>query len=56
VQTPADERALLWVLSLSDGDSSLREIALRSGLKYPVIRRAAERLEHAGLLAVAEQP
>lgn len=55
VQTPADERALLWVLNLSDGDSSLRDIALRSGLTYPVIRRAAERLEHAGLLAIAEQ-
>lgn len=52
VHTDADERALLWVLNLSDGECSLQEIATRSGLTYTVIRRAAERLEHAGLLAV----
>jgi len=51
VETPDDERALLWVLNQSDGESSLLDIARRSGLRYPVIRRAAERLENAGLLA-----
>jgi aminopeptidase-like protein len=51
VETPDDERALLWVLNQSDGESSLLDIASRSGLRYPVIRRAAERLENAGLLA-----
>ena len=51
VATPDDERALLWVLNQSDGESSLLDIARRSGLRYPVIRRAAERLENAGLLA-----
>ncbi len=54
VQSPDDERALLWVLNLSDGDASLLDIATRSGLGYPVIRRAAERLEQAELLALAE--
>jgi aminopeptidase-like protein len=51
VATPDDERALLWVLNQSDGDSTLLDIARRSGLPYPVIQRAAERLEQAGLLA-----
>jgi aminopeptidase-like protein len=50
VSSPDDERALLWVLNLSDGRASLLDIARRSGLRYPVIRRAAERLEGAGLL------
>ena len=51
VATPDDERALLWVLNQSDGDATLVDIATRSGIAYPVIRRAAERLEHAELLA-----
>jgi aminopeptidase-like protein len=50
VATPADERALLWVLNMSDGSSTLLDIARESGLGYPVVRRAAERLEEAGLL------
>jgi aminopeptidase-like protein len=54
VATPDDERALLWVLNLSDGDSSLLDIADRSGLPYAVVRRAAERLERAGLLAASD--
>lgn len=54
VDTPDDERALLWVLNLSDGHNSLAEIAERSGLHYPVIAWAAERLEQVGLLAVAK--
>lgn len=56
VSTPQDETALLWVLNLSDGTASLLEIADRSGIAYAVIRRAAERLEHAGLLAPAGDP
>ena len=48
-----DERALLWVLNLSDGRASLLDIAARSGLAYGVVLRAAERLEEAGLLSVA---
>jgi aminopeptidase-like protein len=53
VESPDDERALLWVLNLSDGSASLLDIATRSGIAYPVIRRAAERLEGASLLAPA---
>ena len=53
VATPADERALLWVLNQSDGETTLLEIARRSGLAYPVVRRAAERLERAKLLATS---
>ena len=55
VQSPDDERALLWVLNLSDGGASLIDIAVRSGLAYAVIRRAAERLAQAGLLAPADR-
>ena len=53
VESPDEERALLWVLNLSDGRASLLDIAARSGLPYAVILRAAERLEEAGLLAIA---
>lgn len=53
VATPDDERALLWVLNLSDGNSTLVNVARRSGLRYAVVRRAAERLEQAGLLTTA---
>jgi aminopeptidase-like protein len=53
VETPDDERALLWVLNQADGDHSLVEIAHSSGLGFPVIERAAERLERAGLLATS---
>ncbi len=44
--------AMLWVLNLSDGSSSLLDIAERSGLTFAVINAAAGRLEQAGLLAV----
>jgi aminopeptidase-like protein len=50
VATPDDERALLWVLNQSDGSTSLLDVARASGLRYPVVRRAAKRLEGAGLL------
>jgi aminopeptidase-like protein len=50
VETPEDERALLWVLNQSDGRSSLIDIARRSGLTYEAVARAAERLERAELL------
>jgi aminopeptidase-like protein len=53
VTTPAGERALLWVLNQSDGEASLVDIAVRSGIHYSEIRRAAERLEEVELLAPA---
>jgi aminopeptidase-like protein len=40
----------LWVLNSSDGRSTLLDVAGSSGLRYPVVRRAARRLEAAGLL------
>jgi aminopeptidase-like protein len=51
VATPDDERALLWVLNMSDGRSSLLDVARQSGLRYAIVQRAAERLERSGLLA-----
>lgn len=44
------ETALLWVLSLSDGEHDLIAIAERSGLRYEVVRRAAVALMDQGLL------
>jgi aminopeptidase-like protein len=55
VATPADERALLWVLSQSDGSRTLLQIADRSGLAFETIRRAADRLEEVGLVVDAPQ-
>jgi hypothetical protein len=37
--------------SQGDGRSTLLDVARSSGLRYPVVRRAEERLEQAGLLA-----
>lgn len=49
---PSDEiHARLWVLNQSDGRHSLLEIAERSGLRFALIRDAAEQLAAAGLLA-----
>lgn len=43
----ADEMALLWVLNMSDGTSSLLDISDRSGLKFDLIKQAADVLsEH----------
>ncbi|MGH7681890.1 MAG: DUF4910 domain-containing protein, partial [Candidatus Eiseniibacteriota bacterium] len=47
----SDEMAMLWVLSFSDGTRSLVDIADRSGLPFESIRRAADALEGAKLLA-----
>jgi len=38
------ELAMLWVLNLSDGSCSLLDIARRSGLKFEMIREAADAL------------
>ena len=49
--------ARLWVLNLSDGTNSLLDIADRSGLKFTIVRDAAELLHQVGLLAlVSEEP
>jgi aminopeptidase-like protein len=46
----AMEMALLWVLSFSDGRHDLLDIAIRSGIRFNQISRAAEALQAAGLL------
>ncbi len=45
-----DERALLWVLNLSDGGHGLLDIAARARLPFIAVSRAARRLVQAGLL------
>jgi aminopeptidase-like protein len=45
--------ARLWLLSLSDGEHSLLDIAERSGLPFSAIADAAELLSSGGLLAVS---
>ena len=44
------EAALLWLMSFSDGDHSLLDIATRAQLPFDVIREAALALERADLL------
>jgi aminopeptidase-like protein len=50
----AGEMAILWVLNLSDGQHDLLEIAVRSGIPFEQISRAADALQEAGLLELAE--
>ena len=50
VDRRATEMALLWVLSLSDGEWSLLDIARRAALPFDAIREAATALEHHELL------
>jgi aminopeptidase-like protein len=45
-----DEKALLWILNLSDGGASLLDIADRSGLAFVSIKTAADALVAHGLL------
>ena len=47
----AKELAMLWVLNLSDGHHDLFDIAIRSGAPFDQIRRAADALREANLLA-----
>jgi aminopeptidase-like protein len=42
--------ALLWVLNLSDGDYSLLDISVRSGLSFQTIKEAADALKKVDLL------
>jgi aminopeptidase-like protein len=51
----AQNMAMLWVLSLSDGSCSLFDIAQRAKTPFSVIISAAERLCDSGLLAPAVQ-
>ena len=44
------ELGYLWMLSQSDGEHSLLEVAHRSGLAYDALRSASRALVEAGLL------
>jgi aminopeptidase-like protein len=48
-----EQLAILWVLNQSDGSHTILDIAERSGLAFSDIRRAADALLEAGLLAEA---
>jgi aminopeptidase-like protein len=45
-----NELALLWVLNQSDGHNSLLDIAEKSGMNFPVILKAANKLREHNLL------
>ena len=49
------EMAMLWVLNLSDGRSTLLDIAERANLPFDVIRSAAGRLEEHGLVRPCDE-
>ena len=51
---PGFEMALLWVLNYSDGSHTLLDIAVRAGMPFPLVRRAAGVLREAALLAPAD--
>jgi aminopeptidase-like protein len=51
----AENLARLWVLNLSDGNSSLLDIAERSGLSFAAVRDAAVELAAHGLLTASER-
>jgi aminopeptidase-like protein len=53
ITPPGFEMALLWVLNYSDGDHTLLDIAVRAGMPFALVRRAAAALQDAGLLAPA---
>jgi aminopeptidase-like protein len=44
------EDAMFWVLNFSDGDHDLLDIAVRSGIEFQGISKAAELLREVGLL------
>ena len=52
--SPESEMSLLWVLNLSDGHSTLLDIAERSRLSFEAVRSAADTLRASGLLATCE--
>jgi len=51
----AAEMAILWVLNLSDGAHDLLDIAVRAGVPFDQISRAAEALGQSGLLGASSK-
>jgi aminopeptidase-like protein len=52
---PDHQRALLWVLNLSDGGHTLLDIAARANLPWVPVKRAARTLSLCGLLKAADR-
>jgi len=50
------ELAMLWVLNMSDGQSSLLDIADRSGVEFITIQKATEALQGAALITEVDEP
>jgi aminopeptidase-like protein len=50
------QMALLWMLSLSDGNHDTLDIAARAGIPLETLDRAAHRLQRAGLLEPLARP
>jgi len=50
------ERALLWVLNLSDGSHDLLDIAEKAGMRFTSVQEAAARLVHSQLLRPLDIP
>ncbi len=48
------QMGLLWVLNQSDGDTSLLQVAERSGLEFGLLAQCARDLEEAGLLVALD--
>jgi len=49
-QNETDYKALFWVLNLADGKNSLLDISNRSGIRFGIIKEAADALVDKGLL------
>lgn len=54
-QTPKFTEAVLWILNQSDGQNSLLDISIRSGLPFKDIRTAADALLEVNLLEKANK-
>lgn len=50
------QKALLWLLNMSDGQNSLLDIASRADLPWQAVKNAARALAEAGLLKLADKP
>lgn len=48
--TNINEQAIFWILNFSDGDHSLLDIAIKSGIKFSDVKKAANALIATGLL------
>lgn len=53
---PGLQRAVLWLLNLSDGDHSVLDVARRSGLPFLLVAEAADLLVRHDLLATTGDP